>query len=157
MGMLFLRRLVTFGPREVLLTSDEPVVSQFLGGRREGPIGMSEEKDAATLAAEAAGPRPAGDRAPREIVPQLEPSPGLPPRRAAGRRRERVLGMLDRLPPAARAAVERAYATDGSTPKDGHTLEGGHTLEDGHTLEGGHTPEGDSAPTLPLPTSGSGT
>lgn len=109
MGMLFRRELVTFGPREVLLTSEEPVVAQFLAGRREGPIGMSEEKDAATLAAEAADPR-AGTAAPREIVPQLQPSPGLPPRSAAARRRERVLGMLDRLPPAARAAIERTYA-----------------------------------------------
>ena len=33
------------GPREVLLTSDEPVVWQFLNRRRVGPIGMSEEKD----------------------------------------------------------------------------------------------------------------
>jgi len=29
----------------VLLTSDEPVVWQFLNRRRVGPIGMSEEKD----------------------------------------------------------------------------------------------------------------
>ncbi|MGV9281787.1 ABC transporter ATP-binding protein [Streptomyces sp. NPDC003730] len=108
MGMLFLRELVTFGPREVLLTSDEPVVAQFLGGRREGPIGMSEEKDAATLAAEAGAPAaPAG---PRMIVPQLEPSPGMPPRRAVARRRERVLGMIDTLPPAARSAIRDTYA-----------------------------------------------
>ncbi|MGW5783150.1 ABC transporter ATP-binding protein [Streptomyces sp. NPDC003757] len=108
MGMLFLRELVTFGPREVLLTSDEPVVAQFLGGRREGPIGMSEEKDAATLAAEAGAPMaPAG---PRTIVPQLEPSPGMPPRRAVARRRERVLGMIDTLPPAARSAIRDTYA-----------------------------------------------
>ncbi|TDT41195.1 phospholipid/cholesterol/gamma-HCH transport system ATP-binding protein [Streptomyces sp. BK208] len=108
MGMLFLRELVTFGPREVLLTSDEPVVAQFLGGRREGPIGMSEEKDAATLAAEAVAPSaPAG---PRVIVPQLEPSPGMPPRRAVARRRERVLGMIDTLPPAARSAIRDTYA-----------------------------------------------
>ncbi|MGW4323697.1 ABC transporter ATP-binding protein [Streptomyces sp. BBFR109] len=125
MGMLFRRELVTFGPREVLLTSEEPVVAQFLAGRREGPIGMSEEKDAATLAAEAADPR-AGTAAPREIVPQLQPSPGLPPRSAAARRRERVLGMLDRLPPAARAAIERTYAA------------------------------ADGAPALPLPATGSG-
>jgi phospholipid/cholesterol/gamma-HCH transport system ATP-binding protein len=46
LGMLFRRELVMFGPREVLLTSEEPVVKQFLNGRREGPIGMSEEKDA---------------------------------------------------------------------------------------------------------------
>jgi phospholipid/cholesterol/gamma-HCH transport system ATP-binding protein len=108
MGMLFRRELVTFGPREVLLTSDEPVVSQFLGGRREGPIGMSEEKDAATLAAEAgASSAPA---APRMIVPQLEPSPGLPPRRAVARRRDRVMSMIDTLPPAARSAIRDTYA-----------------------------------------------
>src|SRR5215831_13149354 len=44
MGMLFRRNLVAFGPRELLLTSDEPVVRQFLSGRRAGPIGMAEEK-----------------------------------------------------------------------------------------------------------------
>jgi len=37
-GMLFRKHLVMFGPREVLLTSDEPVVRQFLNGRRLGPI-----------------------------------------------------------------------------------------------------------------------
>ncbi|MFD7710752.1 ABC transporter ATP-binding protein [Streptomyces sp. NPDC059785] len=120
MGMLFRRELVTFGPREVLLTSEEPVVAQFLAGRREGPIGMSEEKDAATLATEAAGSRGEAD-GPREIVPQLEPSPGLPPRQAVTRRRERVLGMLDRLPPAARAAIERTYAARSTAGAPGTT------------------------------------
>ncbi|MFF2778382.1 ABC transporter ATP-binding protein [Streptomyces sp. NPDC058052] len=116
MGMFFRRNLVTFGPREVLLTSDEPVVTQFLAGRREGPIGMSEEKDAATLAAEA-DQAPAGrPDTPRVIVPQLEPSPGLPPRAAVARRRERVLGMLDTLPPAARAAIEATYARHAAAP-----------------------------------------
>ncbi|MGW9434693.1 ABC transporter ATP-binding protein [Streptomyces sp. NPDC055607] len=116
MGMFFRRNLVTFGPREVLLTSDEPVVTQFLAGRREGPIGMSEEKDAATLAAEADSAGGARAHAPRVIVPQLEPSPGLPPRAAVARRRERVLGMLDRLPPAARAAIEDTYARTAGAP-----------------------------------------
>ena len=46
-GQLFRRELVMFGPREVLLTSEEPVVKQFLNGRSEGPIGMTEEKDSA--------------------------------------------------------------------------------------------------------------
>src|SRR5204862_7878240 len=46
-GMLYRKHLAMFGPREVLLTSEEPVVAQFLNGRREGPIGMSEEKDTA--------------------------------------------------------------------------------------------------------------
>lgn len=54
MGMLYRRNLVMFGPREVLLTSDEPVIKQFLNGRRIGPIGMSEEKDEATMAEEQA-------------------------------------------------------------------------------------------------------
>ena len=72
LGMLFKRELVMFGPREVLLTSEEPVVKQFLNGRREGPIGMSEEKDASQVAAELAsidqnaapapGDRPEGQR-----------------------------------------------------------------------------------------------
>ncbi|MEU2655638.1 ATP-binding cassette domain-containing protein [Streptomyces sp. NPDC007325] len=115
MGMFFRRNLVTFGPREVLLTSDEPVVTQFLAGRREGPIGMSEEKDAATLAAEAEKAPAVRPDTPRTIVPQLEPSPGLPPRAAVARRRERVLGMLDTLPPAARAAIEATYAQHAAT------------------------------------------
>jgi phospholipid/cholesterol/gamma-HCH transport system ATP-binding protein len=42
-----------FGPREMLLSSDEPVVRQFLNAQTVGPIGMSEEKDADELAAEA--------------------------------------------------------------------------------------------------------
>ncbi|NDZ82511.1 ATP-binding cassette domain-containing protein, partial [Streptomyces sp. SID10853] len=125
MGMLFLRNLVTFGPRELLLTSEEPVVAQFLSGRREGPIGMSEEKDAATLAAEqrsAAGSRP---RAPRPLVPQLEPSEGLPERQAVLRRRERVLGMLAELPEAARTAILRSYpAPPSGSPAPGSSAPG---------------------------------
>ncbi len=54
LGLLFRRQLVMFGPREQLLTSDEPVVRQFLNGRREGPIGMSEEKDVAQIEQEMA-------------------------------------------------------------------------------------------------------
>ncbi|GAA4835325.1 ABC transporter ATP-binding protein [Kitasatospora terrestris] len=100
MGMLFRRELVAFGPRELLLTSQEPVVRQFLTGRRAGPIGMSEEKDEAQLALEGHVPEPPGP-----LPPQLEPSPGLGPRAAVQRRRARVLAMGDRLPPAARAAV----------------------------------------------------
>jgi phospholipid/cholesterol/gamma-HCH transport system ATP-binding protein len=52
-GLLFRRELVMFGPREMLLSSDEPVVRQFLNARRHGPIGMSEEKDVSELEAEA--------------------------------------------------------------------------------------------------------
>ncbi|GAA5108697.1 ABC transporter ATP-binding protein [Haloechinothrix salitolerans] len=108
LGMLFRRELVMFGPREVLLTSDEPVVAQFLNGRRLGPIGMSEEKDTATMAAEReharAGHADGGEDV-RGVVPQLEPTPGLPPRDAVRRRRERVMRMLPTLPEAARRSV----------------------------------------------------
>ncbi|MFI7384980.1 ABC transporter ATP-binding protein [Streptomyces sp. NPDC049813] len=114
MGMLFRRQLVTFGPREVLLTSREPVVAQFLTASKAGPIGMSEEKDAATLAAEASGG--AGVVEPRALVPQLQPSPGLGERAAVARRRARVLGMLDTLPPSAAAAIRATYGSAGAEP-----------------------------------------
>ncbi len=117
LGLLFRRELVMFGPREVLLTSDEAVVEQFLNGRREGPIGMSEEKDAGLVAAELAALEDAGPPPPGTgpkgasgtgVPPQLQPSPGLPERKAAARRQKRVLEMLDTLPPKAREAVKRA-------------------------------------------------
>jgi phospholipid/cholesterol/gamma-HCH transport system ATP-binding protein len=44
-GLLFRRRLVSFGPKENMFTSNDPVVKQFLAGATDGPIGMSEEKD----------------------------------------------------------------------------------------------------------------
>ena len=74
LGLLFRRELVMFGPREVLLTCDEPVVKQFLNGRREGPIGMSEEKDADQVAAELAA---------------LDGAPAAPGHRPEGRHRRR--------------------------------------------------------------------
>ena len=51
-GLLYHKHLAMFGPREMLLSSEEPVVRQFLNAQRGGPIGMSEEKDADELAAE---------------------------------------------------------------------------------------------------------
>ncbi len=114
LGMLFRRELVMFGPREVLLTSEEPVVKQFLNGRKEGPIGMSEEKDSALVAAELASladaPAPHPLAAPKGgvgggVPPQIQPSPGLPERKAVGRRRQRVLDMLHTLPPEAQEAI----------------------------------------------------
>src|SRR5574338_1206938 len=80
MGMLFRKKLVMFGPREVLLTSDEPVVRQFLNGRRIGPIGMSEEKDEAQMAREQAmvdaGHHAGGVDDVEGIVPQMQATPG---------------------------------------------------------------------------------
>jgi phospholipid/cholesterol/gamma-HCH transport system ATP-binding protein len=110
LGMLFRRELVMFGPREVLLTSDEPVVEQFLNGRRLGPIGMTEEKDEATAAAEAAHAAAGhSDGSPDEdvrgIVPQIQPTPGLPERQGVRRRKDRVMRILHTLPPAAQEGI----------------------------------------------------
>jgi phospholipid/cholesterol/gamma-HCH transport system ATP-binding protein len=110
MGMLFRGDLVMFGPREVLLTSEVPAVAQFLDGSRIGPIGMSEEKDETTMAREQAqvdaGHHGGGAGIDlRVVVPQLEPTPGLPPRQAVQRRKDRVMHMLHTLPPPAQEAI----------------------------------------------------
>lgn len=69
-GLLYRRHLSMFGPREMLLSSQEPVVRQFLNARRQGPIGMAEEKDAAELEAEKDdGPMPPLPPIPAQISP----------------------------------------------------------------------------------------
>jgi phospholipid/cholesterol/gamma-HCH transport system ATP-binding protein len=45
-GLLFRSRLVAFGSKHEMSTSDLPVIAQFLAGRPEGPIGMDEMADA---------------------------------------------------------------------------------------------------------------
>ncbi|GGO92165.1 ABC transporter ATP-binding protein [Nocardioides phosphati] len=73
-GLLYHKHLAMFGPREMLLSSDEPVVRQFLNAQTVGPIGMSEEKDADQLAAEKDMDLP-----PLPPIPlQLETSNGIP-------------------------------------------------------------------------------
>ncbi|MGB9376056.1 MAG: ATP-binding cassette domain-containing protein [Mycobacteriales bacterium] len=71
-GLLYRRHLAMFGPREMLLSSNEPVVRQFLNARRQGPIGMAEEKDSSELESEKDDVMP--DLPP--IPDQLEPSDG---------------------------------------------------------------------------------
>jgi phospholipid/cholesterol/gamma-HCH transport system ATP-binding protein len=109
MGMLFRRKLVMFGPREVLLTSDEPVVRQFLNGRRIGPIGMSEEKDEATMAEEQAhmeaGHVDGGVEEIEGVPPQITATPGMPERKAVNRRQARVRENLHLLPKNAQEAI----------------------------------------------------
>jgi phospholipid/cholesterol/gamma-HCH transport system ATP-binding protein len=110
-GIIYHKHLAMFGPRELLLTSEDPVVAQFLNGRREGPIGMSEEKDADEQAAERADGTQF--RLP-PMKPQLRPSSSR--RRAAeGRRLDRVMRGLHELPPAARRAIQ-----DSLGPEDRH-------------------------------------
>jgi phospholipid/cholesterol/gamma-HCH transport system ATP-binding protein len=109
MGMLFRKHLVMFGPREVLLTSDEPVVKQFLNGRRIGPIGMSEEKDESTMAEEQAlidaGHHDGGTEEIEGVPPQVNATPGMPVRQAVARRQARVREIMHTLPPAAQEAI----------------------------------------------------
>jgi phospholipid/cholesterol/gamma-HCH transport system ATP-binding protein len=112
-GMLFHRKLVMFGPREVLLTSDDPVVRQFLNGRRIGPIGMSEEKDVTTMAEEQAmvdAGHPDGGVDEIEGVPdQINATPGMPERKAVARHRARVREIVDTLPAKAQQAIREDF------------------------------------------------
>jgi phospholipid/cholesterol/gamma-HCH transport system ATP-binding protein len=45
------------------------------------------------------------------VVPQLDPTPGLPPRRAVERRKSRVISILHTLPPAAQQAILASLST----------------------------------------------
>ena len=78
-GLLYHGHLAMFGPREMLLSSTEPVVRQFLNAQRIGPIGMAEEKDATELQAESDAGRGAAAAAadPAAAPPvQRTPAPG---------------------------------------------------------------------------------
>ena len=82
-GLLYHRHLAMFGPREMLLSSEEPVVRQFLNAQRQGPIGMAEEKDADELAQEEAEGH---ELPPLPPIPlQLATSDGTPARPSASR------------------------------------------------------------------------
>ncbi|MBO2451304.1 ABC transporter ATP-binding protein [Actinomadura barringtoniae] len=72
LGLLFRRGLVMFGPREMILSSTHPAVNQFFNARRQGPIGMAEEKDQAEVESEGDAPQ----AMPAPIPPQLMPTNG---------------------------------------------------------------------------------
>ncbi|MHB8437818.1 MAG: ABC transporter ATP-binding protein [Acidimicrobiales bacterium] len=55
MGLLFRSRLVAFGSKEDMTTSDMPIIQQFLAGRAEGPIGMDEMAESDTPVTVGAG------------------------------------------------------------------------------------------------------
>jgi phospholipid/cholesterol/gamma-HCH transport system ATP-binding protein len=137
-GMLFRRRLVMYGPREVLLTSDEPVVRQFLNGRRIGPIGMSEEKDEATMAEEQAhlemGHHGGGVEEIEGVPPQITATPGVPEREAVERRRARVREILHTLPKNAQKAIlEDLEGTHNHTSREPHDESGERGYDDTDT------------------------
>jgi len=102
-GLLYRRHLAMFGPREMLLSSNEPVVRQFLNARRQGPIGMAEEKDASELESEKDDVMPDLP----SIPDQLEPSDG----RRRSSQREKVRGCAST---ASRRPKDRRPATTSS-------------------------------------------
>ncbi|HUC36822.1 MAG TPA: ATP-binding cassette domain-containing protein [Acidimicrobiales bacterium] len=53
MGLLFRSRLVAFGSKPDMCASSNPIISQFLAGKAEGPIGMDEMAESNS---ESAGP-----------------------------------------------------------------------------------------------------
>jgi|SRR5579859_137496 len=125
-GMLFRGNLVMFGPREVLLTSENPVITQFVNGRRIGPIGMAEEKDEATLAQERAalGDGESAEVGSPALIPQLVPSPGMPERQAVQRRMDRVMSILPTLPVAAQEAILADLGSAAQRPGPAHARDG---------------------------------
>jgi phospholipid/cholesterol/gamma-HCH transport system ATP-binding protein len=131
-GLLYRKHLAMFGPREVLLTSEEPVVAQFLNGRRQGPIGMSEEKDSEQAAREM---EEAGDLAGLPpLKPQLEASKGLPERKAVGRRQQRVEDMMHELPEPAQRAIRKSMERNGNgSGSNGGSNGGQHQDQDAPT------------------------
>jgi phospholipid/cholesterol/gamma-HCH transport system ATP-binding protein len=108
-GMLYRRNLEMFGPREVLLTSGEKAVVQFLNGRPDGPIGMTEEKDTSVVEAELARN---GEASVPPMMPQLDVSPGLPERAAVRRRKDRVLNQLRSLSPTAQEEILKSLTPE---------------------------------------------
>lgn len=148
LGMLYRKELVMFGPREVLLTSEEPAVKQFLNGRMDGPIGMSEEKDSATLAAEKAmfeaGHHAGGVEEVAGVPPQMQPTPGLPERQGARRRKDRVMRILHTLPDAARQSIIASLSREEQRRYGVHSASGGDLVG----AQSGTLPTGDVA-TIP--------
>jgi phospholipid/cholesterol/gamma-HCH transport system ATP-binding protein len=148
-GMLFRRKLVMFGPREVLLTSEEPVVRQFLNGRRIGPIGMSEEKDEATMAEEQAmvdaGHHDGGVEEIEGVPPQISATPGMPERKAVGRRQARVREIMHTLPPRAQEAIRDDL--------EGTHKYRAHEFGDEGAVEGRHYGSDDDTDTASIPVS----
>lgn len=101
------------------------MVKQFLNGRMDGPIGMSKEKDTATLAAEKAmfeaGHHASGVEEITGVPPQMQPTPGLPERSGDRRRTDRVMRMLHELPDPAQDAIIESLSEEDKRHYDVHT------------------------------------
>jgi phospholipid/cholesterol/gamma-HCH transport system ATP-binding protein len=132
------------------LTSDEPVVRQFLNGRRIGPIGMSEEKDEATMAEEQAhleaGHVDGGVEEVEGVPPQILATPGMPERKAVARRQARVRENLHLLPKQAQEAILESFEADKreSEMQHGNNQQGAQDHDD-------HARHDDDADTATMP------
>jgi len=60
MGVLFRSKLVKFASKEEMVASRDPIISQFLAGRPDGPIGMDEMVDGDDRKTRPSGPSSAG-------------------------------------------------------------------------------------------------
>jgi phospholipid/cholesterol/gamma-HCH transport system ATP-binding protein len=132
LGLLLRRRLVSFGPREALLTSADVVVRQFLSGWRDGPLGLP--ADGARVPAGPAGP--GADRSPEPgvaparaggfgVPAQLAPSRGVPLRQGSARRQARVARLLQALPATAQQQAVRQVLPGEQPPAAGCLPAGG--------------------------------
>jgi phospholipid/cholesterol/gamma-HCH transport system ATP-binding protein len=99
-GIMYNEKLAMFGTREEVLTSKEPVVAQFLHGRRHGPIAMDESTDESEQSEE----ERSTDADLPPLQPQIQPSDGQE-RKAVARRWERVRKILDDLPEEAQQQI----------------------------------------------------
>lgn len=97
---------------------------QFLNGRQIGPIGMSEEKDEATMAEEQArleaGHHDGGVEEIEGVPPQVTATPGMPERKAAARRQARVRENLHLLPKNAQEAILESFENDKAAHNPAH-------------------------------------
>ncbi len=106
--MLFWRKLVMFGPREVLLSSDQPVVKQFRNGRPSVrsacPRRRATRKWPRSRRLSRLG-RTTGVGEIHGVPPQIQPTPGLPRQKAVKRHRARVHEIMHTLPESALEAI----------------------------------------------------
>jgi phospholipid/cholesterol/gamma-HCH transport system ATP-binding protein len=109
-GVIFRQQLVMFGARELVLASSDPVIAQFMQGSRFGPIGMSEERDAAGRPI--TGPVNPENLPLPKIRPQIKPSNGQV-RQGEQTRLARVREVLPHLPADMRRAIEESMANPG--------------------------------------------
>lgn len=104
-GMLYRKELIIFGPREGVLTAEDPAVAQFLGKHSWGPIGMSEETDHSAGEERSEADLAAARAVTLENLPQqIQPSEGLGDRPGAVRHAERLA--------TTKTVDEQVYRTD---------------------------------------------